>query len=163
RLMHLPVLREAIALAPLASVAVPVRAVVPLQVRGTHALPWAQLPEHHPRLDRRHPTPLARLVDRGVAHPLRRQHTRASGPGRPVRRGTRSSPKTDNSTSAYTGYSSLMTNSGTRPPSRSRTLPSSTSALSWVRGPTTTSNTRRLSGSRATWSHWSPLNQSASS
>src|SRR5215831_21177846 len=84
-------------------------------------------------------------------------------PGRPVRGGIRSSPKTDSSTSAYTGYSSLQTSSGTRPPSRSRTPPSSTSALSCVRGPTTTSSTRRLSGSKATWSHWSPLNQSASS
>src|SRR5215510_10706600 len=84
-------------------------------------------------------------------------------PGRPERGDIRSSPKTDSSTSAYTGYSSLQTSSGTRPPSRSRTPPSSTSALSCVRGPTTTSSTRRLSGSKATWSHWSPLNQSASS
>src|SRR5262249_23423373 len=85
----------------------------------------------------------------------------AGRPGRPVRGGTCSSPKTDSKTSAYTGYSSLVTSSGTRPCSRPRTPSSSSTALSVVRGPTTTSRTRRLSGSSATWSHTSPLNQSA--
>src|SRR2546423_902616 len=85
----------------------------------------------------------------------------AGRPGRPVRGGTCCSPKTDRSTSGYTGYSSLVTSSGTRPPSRSRTPSRSSSVLSVVRGPTTACSTRWLSGSRATWSHWSPLNQSA--
>src|SRR6476469_518347 len=43
-------------------------------------------------------------------------------------------------------------------------MPSSSStALSPRRLPTTTCRIRRWSGSRATWSHWSPRNQSASS
>ena len=47
----------------------------------------------------------------------------------------------------------LVTNSGMRPPSRPRTPSSSSTALSARRLPTTTSRTRRLSGSKATWSH----------
>src|SRR5262249_48087018 len=49
------------------------------------------------------------------------------------------------------------------PPSRPRRSSSRSPAFSARRLPTTTDSTSRLSGSKATWSHWSPRNQSASS
>src|SRR5262245_47619365 len=85
----------------------------------------------------------------------------AGRPGWPVRGGVASRPNSPRSASAYGAYSSLVTNSGTRPPSRLLTSSTSSSTFSAVRLPTTTLNTRRVSASRATWSHWSPRNRSA--
>src|SRR3954454_14381205 len=53
-----------------------------------------------------------------------------------------------------------MTRSGQRPPSRRLTSSTRRSTFSGMRRPTTTARTRRLSGSSATWSHWSPRNRS---
>src|SRR5262249_38027056 len=63
----------------------------------------------------------------------------------------------------YGAYSSLVTSSGARPPSRSRRSSSSSSTFSGMRRPTTTLSTSRASASRATWSHWSPRKRSPSS
>src|SRR4051794_27349649 len=53
-----------------------------------------------------------------------------------------------------------MTRSGQRPPSRRLTSSTRRSTFSGMRRPTTTARTRRLSGSSAAWSHWSPRNRS---
>src|SRR5262249_54023373 len=58
---------------------------------------------------------------------------------------------------------SLLTRAGARPPGRRFRPSRSTSAVVSRRLPTTTSSTKRLSGSKATWSHWSLRNQSRSS
>src|SRR6266542_6005338 len=82
RLVYLPVLRETVGLPPLARVAVPIRRVVPLQVRRAHALARAQRAERHAPLDGRHAALLPGLMYGGVAQAQRRHHARPGGAAR---------------------------------------------------------------------------------
>jgi hypothetical protein len=107
---------------------------------------------------------VGRMREASVAQPFdARTFADAGQPGLPVRGGVTSWPNAFSIASRYGAYSSEVTSSGALPPSRRLTFSTRCSAFSPRRLPTSTLSTRRLSGSKATWSYWSPWNRSPGS